>query len=296
MLVGVYVRELLKLVINNNGQSEGHSVSKVYDMLETQLRALESLGMTSEKYASMMYPLVESSLPEETLQAWQRSPLLVSDHTEESQQKSTLSRLMEFLCQEVENEDHIDMDREGFGLGMTLAKDKSAVVASDDKLPTAAGLHAGEAKNPTCVFCDGGHESPICGKARSLSIEDRKEKVKAGKAGFICLKRGHGAMNCRAHLKCLVCSKKHYEIMCPEIYGQKVKQANPKSDGKVSDKKVPENKAEEGYAENKFNVNNIVCTRDVLLRTQLVSLSNGDGKKRNVRVLYDSGGQRSYTA
>ena len=44
LLVEVYVRELLKLVLN---KSRG-SLSSVYDKLETHLRALESLGVTTE--------------------------------------------------------------------------------------------------------------------------------------------------------------------------------------------------------------------------------------------------------
>ncbi|GFU13962.1 DUF1758 domain-containing protein [Trichonephila clavipes] len=37
-----------------------------------QLRALESLGVTKEKYAAMLFPLVESCLPAEILRAWER--------------------------------------------------------------------------------------------------------------------------------------------------------------------------------------------------------------------------------
>lgn len=68
LLVEVYVRELLTLVINNASKSnEETSLSKIYDKLEAQLRALESLGVTKDKCAAMLYPLVESSLPEELI-------------------------------------------------------------------------------------------------------------------------------------------------------------------------------------------------------------------------------------
>ncbi|GFV13187.1 hypothetical protein TNCV_142081 [Trichonephila clavipes] len=40
--------------------------------IEAQLRALESLGVTKEKYAAMLFPLVESCLPSEILRAWER--------------------------------------------------------------------------------------------------------------------------------------------------------------------------------------------------------------------------------
>ncbi|UYV84919.1 hypothetical protein LAZ67_X004007, partial [Cordylochernes scorpioides] len=69
MLVEIYVRDLLQ-----NVRAEGKmSVVKLYDRLETQLRALETLGVARDKFAAMLYPLVESALPEDTLRVWERS-------------------------------------------------------------------------------------------------------------------------------------------------------------------------------------------------------------------------------
>lgn len=61
MLVEVYVRELLVLVLKKALSSDDQmSLCSLYDKLESQLRALESLGVTSDKYAAMLYPMVES--------------------------------------------------------------------------------------------------------------------------------------------------------------------------------------------------------------------------------------------
>ena len=38
---------------------------QLYDKLESNFRALESIGMTSDKYTAMLFPLVESCIPEE---------------------------------------------------------------------------------------------------------------------------------------------------------------------------------------------------------------------------------------
>ncbi|XP_050315561.1 uncharacterized protein LOC126750100 [Anthonomus grandis grandis] len=72
--VEVYVRELLKLVIHNTSSGNRLDITRLYDKLETQLRALETLGITSDKYAAMLFPLVESCLPPELLRIWQRTP------------------------------------------------------------------------------------------------------------------------------------------------------------------------------------------------------------------------------
>ncbi|GFX09457.1 putative RNA-directed DNA polymerase from transposon X-element [Trichonephila clavipes] len=48
-------------------------LSELYDLFESTLMALESLGRTKEKFAEFLEPLVESYLPETVLRAWERS-------------------------------------------------------------------------------------------------------------------------------------------------------------------------------------------------------------------------------
>ncbi|GFY33694.1 integrase catalytic domain-containing protein [Trichonephila clavipes] len=71
VLIQVYVRELLKPVLQN-AEVNKVNLSSLYDKIEAQLRALESLGVTKQKYAAMLFPLVESCLPAEILRAWER--------------------------------------------------------------------------------------------------------------------------------------------------------------------------------------------------------------------------------
>ncbi|GFS61773.1 integrase catalytic domain-containing protein [Trichonephila clavipes] len=68
LLVQIYVSDLLSLVLKNATTGKNApDLATVYDMLETQLRALESLGRTKEKFADFPEPLVESCLPENVL-------------------------------------------------------------------------------------------------------------------------------------------------------------------------------------------------------------------------------------
>lgn len=76
LLVEVYVRELLKMVISNACKKDKVDILKTFDKLESHLRALDSLGVTTDKCAAMLYPIVESSLPEELLRTWQRSQFI----------------------------------------------------------------------------------------------------------------------------------------------------------------------------------------------------------------------------
>ncbi|GBN63233.1 hypothetical protein AVEN_79661-1 [Araneus ventricosus] len=73
LLVKVYVRELLKLIISV--QSNQKLVPAfLYDKLESYLRDLETLGVTTDKCASILYPMVESCFDEEFLKVFNRSP------------------------------------------------------------------------------------------------------------------------------------------------------------------------------------------------------------------------------
>ncbi|GFW89833.1 DUF1758 domain-containing protein [Trichonephila clavipes] len=73
LLVQIYVRNLLSLVLKNAMTGKNApDLATLYDMLETKLRALESLGRTKEKFADFLELLVESCLPENVLRAWER--------------------------------------------------------------------------------------------------------------------------------------------------------------------------------------------------------------------------------
>lgn len=45
-------------------------ICNVFDMLVNHVHALESLGVTIEQAALFLYPMIESSLPEEVHIAW----------------------------------------------------------------------------------------------------------------------------------------------------------------------------------------------------------------------------------
>ncbi|XP_015438745.1 PREDICTED: uncharacterized protein LOC107193756 [Dufourea novaeangliae] len=91
------------------------SLASLYDKLESYIRALETLGVATDKCAAMLYPLVESSLPEEVLRAWQRNGQReAANANEEGETKDRLTRMLTFLQCEVENEERIDMALQSF--------------------------------------------------------------------------------------------------------------------------------------------------------------------------------------
>jgi hypothetical protein len=152
LLVEFYVRELLKMTMAMNSKEDKVTLSSLYDRIETQLRALETLGVATDKYAAMLFPLVESCLSEEVLRAWQRSRYVDSSCPNG---ETRLESLMGFLKSEVENEERVTMAIRGFSLGGDIgAKSQKMESGSRSKraIPTTAGLINCKFGKVTCVF------------------------------------------------------------------------------------------------------------------------------------------------
>ncbi|GFY59547.1 hypothetical protein TNIN_388451, partial [Trichonephila inaurata madagascariensis] len=66
---------------------------------------------TSDKYAAMLLPLVESCIPEDMLRIWLRNP---SVSTAEESYSQKLTQLLKFLRLEVEGEQRILLTKSGF--------------------------------------------------------------------------------------------------------------------------------------------------------------------------------------
>jgi len=218
IIVEFYVRELLGLVLQNAARGNKKSaLASIYDKLKCYIRALETLGVTTDKCAAMLYPLVESSFPEEVLQAWQRSGQREAHGQHETTDR--LSKLLKFLQLEVENEERIDLALTGFGIATEdKTKAKGKVEPARETASASVLVVSKDKKRVECIFCKSKHDSQNCETARKLTLDERKEIVKRENACFNCLKRGHVSQKCKIKTKCDWCSRRHVLVMCPGIF------------------------------------------------------------------------------
>ncbi|KAJ8968554.1 hypothetical protein NQ317_001752 [Molorchus minor] len=275
--IEVYVRELLRLVLKNAMTPSKLEICKLYDQIETQLRALDTLGITSDKYAAMLYPLIESCLPQELLRIWQRSTFSSSASSSPPSEIGS--------TQSVENEQRISLACEGFGLAENYSNMKSKSNDEQSKKKpakhsptTAAGLV--NTDNAKCIFCTGSHGSDVCFKARKMTLEERRNILSQKKACFRCLKIGHLVRKCRSRLKCILCEQSHVPLMCQTL----------DNDRKPSDDTAPQN-AENVVVKDQALTNQ--TDMHVFLQTLRVTIK-GSENTRIVRALVDTGSQRSY--
>jgi hypothetical protein len=226
---------------------------------------------------------VESSLPEEIQKVWQRSSL--AGYDEEGLDKPVderLKSLMKFLKMEVKGAERLSFVNSGIGgpgPSRERRHERRDRRIQEEELPTAAGLHSAEARK--CLFCDKGHEAKDCGKANSMTLQEKKDKMEQKRCCFACLRTGHGIKKCKTFVKCAICSKRHYVVVCPELQGIRTNPQKPSSQVEAS-----------SNAEVK-DLTSSTCQGTVLLQTLRVKLHGPRGTKV-VRALIDSGAQRSY--
>ena len=124
------------------------------------------------------FPLVESSLLEETLRVWQRQA-----ESKKSDSKERLTGLMKFLEGKVESEERVSMAVNCFEDSnrdqSRKEKPKKTQTNENKDLPTVAGLLAGkQEKTQRCVFCGQDHENSSCEKAKSMTLDQCLKIIK----------------------------------------------------------------------------------------------------------------------
>ncbi|UYV71832.1 hypothetical protein LAZ67_9000604 [Cordylochernes scorpioides] len=287
ILTEVYVRQLLKLVINN-ARKKTLTLEGLYDQVESHLRALESLGVTTQQNASFLYPLVESSLPEDLLRIWQRSAL-AGYGGDELELPITidqrLERLLEFLRREVKGDQRLEYMKEGFGessqrrnYGQHIARMHAAQITEAKGRAT-----------PLCLRCKGKHWIQDCAGWRSMTVAKRMDEIKKFNACFRCLRVGHVMAACRTQLRCSHCKGFHHTALhLPRrvpMEDRDQREGQNTEEPRVSP-------GEQEIALSGMHVRTAIPT--ALLATARVRLVGPRGMGVTVRALLDQGSQSSF--
>ncbi|GFS72364.1 pro-Pol polyprotein, partial [Nephila pilipes] len=251
LLIDFYVRELLKLVLNNATKKKQDSLSSLYNKLSTQLRALSSLGVTTEQCGVILYPLVESSLPTHILRSFERQ----RKNIDSEQSISTLDAIVSFLKSEVQSEEKIKLSRSEI---LPYERECKHLAESQSMLPSAAELFIQESRD-TCAFCFKVHANRFCKRAFFIPLEEKIAIIKKKGLCRVCLAKGHLASRCRSQITCQLCSKRHLKFMCPNIACNK--SDSPKQE--VNDKNINEKTVDSLHSR---------ATNEVILQTLVVNV------------------------
>ncbi|GBO08279.1 hypothetical protein AVEN_150241-1 [Araneus ventricosus] len=110
-----------------------------------------------------------------------------------------------------------------------------------------------------------------------MTREEKKTAVLRKGLCLVCLRNGHMAKKCHSNVRCVLCLKRHYAILCPELLN------TSKNVFHKQDKKE----------ENTSTLFAIPSSpKTIYLKTLVVRLKNG-GRSQYVRALLDDGSHRS---
>ncbi|GFR07304.1 hypothetical protein TNCT_435391 [Trichonephila clavata] len=104
-----------------------------------------------------------------------------------------------------------------------------------------------------------------------MSYDLKKNAVVKRGVCYICLRRGHMSHSCRSNVKCIICNKWHYAVLCSKL---------PLRSGLETESASTENSTSASSSSTNVLANQ-ACTSEVFMQTLVVVLKNGNHKSFN---------------
>ena len=192
-------------------QGNVRGLCKLYDVVETQVHGLKSLGVNSDTYGSLLSSVIIRKIPLELQLLLSRE---VGDRSWE------LDDLFQRLHGEI-------AARERLGTVTPHHDPKPS-----KPLSTGATLLASGQGIPTCCYCQNPHPSHTCRTVSS--VEDKRSVIREHGRCFVCLKRGHMSRQCKSNSHCQGCCGRHHLSICAKK-DESERQPSPTSPSSVGD-------------------------------------------------------------
>ena len=234
----------------------------IYDKINIHVRGLETLGVSAERYGSLLIPIIMSRMPSEiTIQVARKI-------TEEIW---PIAEILEIIRAEI------------------TVREVSAEISITEKKPTSQRPKSPQGTTKTfftkgdqekentvtCYFCQKEHFSISC--TEITDPQKRQEILKKARRCFKCMKLGHSSRDCDK--KCRKCEGNHHQAIC----------------FKRRDRSQTVNSAPQRSQVEKTVTATSSGKGGVLLQTATAYAYGADkNKKIMVNVLFDGGSQRSY--
>ena len=145
-------------------------------------------------------------------------------------------------------------------------------------------LAAGNRQNPQpkCIYCGQIHWSDECPQYKTL--QSRKEKLKG--CCYNCLKKGHSLKDCTRDRACAHCGKKksHHRSLCNNLFRQQSTERNAEQTTETQNVSVNEGN----------DTALVASSSQVIVQTATVMVKGLQNEATKIRLILDSGSQRSY--
>ena len=293
-IISAHMDEMSKLP-SLHSNSRIQEVRSVLDRLTIHVRGLETLGVDAQRYGSLLIPIVMSKLPPDirlniarktTNAVWEIRNILKILKVEVEAREASVR-----ITTSDNNENRKPWERNRFNA----------------KSQTTTGVFYTEGNNSTgkstilCVFCSKPHFSASCEEVRETG--KRKDILRRDRRCFLCLKRGHRVASCDRLTNCRNCNKRHHQSICDR---SRVPPSDPQQQNTSMLKIKPNGKtqyegAREAIIEGEVRNQHVLTTANFSTKTSVVlqtatayAQGIGAAKVVPVRILFDSGSQRTY--
>ena len=272
-----HVNEMLKI----NSVYDERRVDRMrslHDSVETHFRGLEALHVNEETYASIVVPVLLEKIPQAVRLNMVRASS--KDHLEWS-----VRDFLESLSKEIEVR---EIQAPIFGTGGH---------GTERLRPTENGGQVNRWYGNGIAHLESGQPETmrlLPRKSREercstiTNLDTRKSIIRKYGRCFVCIRKGHKAVDCRSKIKCKKCNGKHHISLC---YFSK--------DSTVSKNPSPLRPSAPPFVGTSTGSTNVAsCTNSLgpgssaALQTALAVVNGND--KVKVRVLFDSGSQKTF--
>ena len=261
--------DLLMNVEPITSHSNVKGLRQLYDVVESNVRSLKSLGVTADSYGSLLASVLMNKLPSEL-------QLIIGRKIGDDDWK--LDVILQELVQEIEA-------RERTGAS-TVTQPKRP----PKQMPTTAALLSSNAQQLRCCFCDQQHSSEKCKAVKGL--DDRKRALMKTGRCFLCLRKRHITRDCRVRTRCSECGGKHHPAICA---GTNPRESEAPPPATNPPDRTPLNPEAGSFQPTSASL--LVGARGTaLLQTARVRIYDPEkpGRSVDTRAILDTGSQQSY--
>ncbi|XP_054713877.1 uncharacterized protein LOC129223335 [Uloborus diversus] len=238
----------------------------LYDSCEINIRSLNSLGIVSESYGSLLGPIILKLLPDDMNLEFNRK--------RNSKKQYNVTELLDFIRLEVESLEasNVIINSKKRKSNSEFAQNKNNYSRS---VPTTSALTT--MTNSYCYYCnENTHDVRKCEKTN----EQKRMILKNQGRCYKCFRKGHVSFKCRVKIPpCKVCnSVNHNKLFCRKIVSDSEDKENAIASLSLNSKTISETADKGIYLQ--------TCTVHVSDKNSLLS--------RITRILLDSGSQKTF--
>ena len=257
------MNKLIKVEKPSNGSAK--ELRKLYDTIESNVRALESTGIDKQTLGPMLIPIVLEKLPN-----------VVRLHLSRTLGSNTWD-ITEFL--KAINDEILARENFDYLKGPETENSKKR-----------SSMNFGGAQRKFCRFCQSKeHYSDQCTVVTAQSA--RREILRKNRCCFNCLKPGHSKKDCKITIKCFKCgiTGNHPTALCQQTNTKEEK--HEKSEEK-NDETISLTELQTAVIVEKSQ--NLVDDSGTVLLQTANGIAESESRALGVRVLFDSGAQQTY--